>query len=152
MSHCFAYQLLVLTSIIIVERIYKFNVSNMSHCFAYQLVILTGIINVERIYKFNVSNMPHCFAYQLVILTSIIIMERIYKFIFSNMSHCFGYQQVILTSIINLGKNIQIHCLQYVILFRILVGNSDQYHKRWKEYTNSMSPICHTVSHMNWQF
>ena len=205
MSHCFGYQFLIVTSILNVERIYKFIVSNMSHCFAYQLVILTSIINRGK----NIQN--QCLQYVTLFRISISNCdqypkrERIYEFIVCYVPQCFAYQLVVLTSIINRGKNIQIHCLQYVTLFRISVGNSDQYHKRgknihihclqyvtlfrisvgnsdqyhkrgnniqiqclqyvklfhksvgnsdqyhnrWKEYSNAMPPICHTVSHIN---
>ena len=44
----------------------------MSHCYGYQFQIVTSILNVERIYKFIVSYMSHCFAYELVVLISII--------------------------------------------------------------------------------
>ena len=187
MSNCFANQLVILTSIIMMERIHKFIVSNMSHCFAYHLLISDqyhkrgknihmhclqyvtpfriSIANSDQyhkrgnniqiqylqyvtllrisvgnsdqyhnrwkeIYKFNASNMSHCFAYQLLILTSIINVEIIYKFNVSNMSYCIAYQLVIQTGIITVGKNIHIQCLQYVTLFRISIGNSDQYQKR----------------------
>ena len=144
----------------------------MSHCFAYELVVLTSIINRGK----NIQ--IHCLQYVTLFRISVGNSDQYHKRGKNIQIQCLQYVTLFRISVGNSdqyhkrGKNIQIHCLQYVTLFRISVGNSDQYHKRGivsnmslcfayqlviltgiiyvERIYNSMSPKCHTVSHINW--